>query len=298
MVGALLLAAVLVPVVINSTSAGPNTTDLKVLLIGASPTLTIPDPTTPAWAAELANEGVAYTEVDAAGTTLGSETVTLPTLTSSSTHGLFDAVVVADGPADFATGQLTALDQYESAFGVREIDTDAFPSPALGLNSVTESNNGDLSNTTATLTATGLAIFSSLKGPVPLDTGTFASPATVAGPLPAGASETPLLDDASGNVLMGIYQHPSAAQSPTDPQAGVAEMTLDFNYNATDIQWLILGPALIDWVTGGVHLGLYRNYIGQDVDDVFISDNQWSTEYQCTPAATDPSDYTCPAGVA
>ena len=51
-------------------------------------------------------------------------------------------------------------------------------------------------------------------------------------------------------------------------------------------------------MTGGAHLGLYRNYIGQDVDDVFISDNQWSTQYQCTPGAEDPSDYTCPAGVA
>jgi hypothetical protein len=39
---------------------------------------------------------------------------------------------------------------------------------------------------------------------------------------------------------------------------------------------------------------LYRNYFGQDVDDNFISDNEWSSEYQCTPAATDPPDYTCP----
>ena len=64
------------------------------------------------------------------------------------------------------------------------------------------------------------------------------------------------------------------------------------------LQWLILSPGLIDWVTQGAHLGLSRNYFGQDVDDTFLADNAWSTQYHCTPAATDPSDTTCPAGVA
>ena len=59
-----------------------------------------------------------------------------------------------------------------------------------------------------------------------------------------------------------------------------------------------MAPGLIDWVTQDTHLGLYRNYFGQDVDDTFIADNEWSSQYQCTPAATDPPDYTCPAGVA
>ena len=56
-----------------------------------------------------------------------------------------------------------------------------------------------------------------------------------------------------------------------------------------------LGPGLINWVTQDTHLGLDRNYFGEDVDDNFISDNEWSSQYQCTPGATDPPDYTCPA---
>ena len=32
----------------------------------------------------------------------------------------------------------------------------------------------------------------------------------------------------SGDVLAGLYQHPS-----TDPQGGVAELELNFDYNAT-----------------------------------------------------------------
>jgi hypothetical protein len=54
------------------------------------------------------------------------------------------------------------------------------------------------------------------------------------------------------------------------------------------------GPGLINWVTQGTHLGLYRNYFGQDIDDNFISDNEWSSQFQCTPSATDPPDYNCP----
>jgi hypothetical protein len=263
--------------------------NLKVLLIGYGSS----DPTTAAWEATLTNEGVPYTLATASGTT-GSETVTLPPLTASgnSNQGLFNGVVLADAPAAFASGQLTTLFAYESAFSVRQVDGYAYPSPTLGLTEVT---GGALDGTTATLTAAGLTTFPSLKGPVPFDTGTYGYGATVATGLPAGASETPLLDNASGNVLMGIYQHPVSA---ADPQSGVAELTIGFNYNANQLQWLILGPDLIDWVTGGEHLGLYRNYIGQDVDDLFIADNEWSSTHQCTPGATDPSDFTCPTGVA
>ena len=51
--------------------------DLNVLLIGAGPS----DPTTAAWQSALTSEGVAYTEVTAAGA-YGAETVTLPALTT------------------------------------------------------------------------------------------------------------------------------------------------------------------------------------------------------------------------
>ena len=71
-----------------------------------------------------------YTEVDARGHG-ADETVTLPAL-SSGTTGNFNGVVIADDPPDFAAGQLTALDTYESTFGVRQIDGYTFPTPALG----------------------------------------------------------------------------------------------------------------------------------------------------------------------
>src|SRR5204862_6791450 len=109
----------------------------------------------------------------------------------------------------------------------------------------------------------------------------------------SGAPYTPFITNAAGNVMAGVYQHPNG-----DPQAGVSELALNFDYNANQTQWLLLAPGLINWVTQDTHLGLYRNYFGQDIDDVFLADNSWSSQFQCTPGATNPPDFTCPPGVA
>jgi len=276
----IVLVATLVSVVARSAAAAtPVQLNLNVLLIGTGSS----DPTTAAWQSALSSEGVAYTSVTASGS-YGAETVTLPALTTGSV-GNFNGVVLADSPSGFAAGQLSALDTYESSYGVRQVDGYMYPSPALGL---TDASSGALTGT-AQLTAAGLAALPGLKGTVPFDTGTWGYPSTIG----AGAPLTPWLENAAGQVLAGVYQHPS-----TDPQAGVAELSLTFDYNATMLQWLLLAPGLIDWVTQDTHLGLYRNYFGQDVDDNFIADNSWSSQYQCTPGATEPPDYTCPAGVA
>ena len=79
----------------------------------------------------LSNEGVAFDEVTATGA-VGSEQVTLPALSSGST-GNYNGVVIADSPTDYAAGQLTALDTYESTFGVRQVDGYMFPNPNLGV---------------------------------------------------------------------------------------------------------------------------------------------------------------------
>ncbi len=264
-----------------AAAAAPPTLNLKVLLIGEGSS----DVTTAAWQAALSTEGVPYTLVTATGTA-PSETVNLPALSSGST-GNYNGVVIADSPADYAAGTLSSLDAYESSFGVRQVDGYMYPSPALGVTDVT---GGSLDGSTGTLTPAGLAAFPELKGPVPFDTGTFGYGATVN----SGAPYTPFLTDAAGHVMAGVYQHPGSG----DPQAGVSELALNFDYNASQLQWLLLAPGLINWVTQNAHLGLYRNYFGQDVDDVFISDNEWSQQFQCTPAATDPPDFTCPPGVA
>lgn len=124
-----------------------------------------------------------------------------------------------------------------------------------------------LDGTTAQLTPAGLAALPELAGPIPFDTGTYGYPAT-ANP---GVPSTPWLDDAEGDILAGVYQHPG-----TDPQAGVAELELNFDHNADQLQWLLLAPGLINWVTQDAHLGIDRNYVEMDIDDTFTPDNAWS----------------------
>jgi hypothetical protein len=250
-------------------AATQSQVNLKVLLIGGVGGAAS-DPMTAAWDSTLTNEGVPYTEVDASGA-VGSETVALPTL-SSGTSGYYNGVVTADAPADFAAGQLTALDSYESTFGVRQLDGYVYPTSSLG---ETDVSGSALDGTTGELTSAGLTAFSELAGPVPFDTGTWGYPASVV----AGAPFTPLIENAARNVLGGVYLHPS-----TDAQAGVSELVLNFDYNAAQLQWLLLGPSLINWVTQDTHLGLYRNYIEMDIDDVFTPDDVWDT-------ANDTIDY-------
>ncbi|HEY1671493.1 MAG TPA: hypothetical protein VGG50_02160 [Streptosporangiaceae bacterium] len=133
----------------------PQTLNLKVLLIGEGSS----DPTTSAWASALSSEGVPFDEITASGA-VPNETVTLPTLSSGST-GNYNGVVIADSPTDYAAGQFTALDAYESAFGVRQVDGYMFPNPNLGItfNGV----SGPLDGTTGTLTTAGLAAFPELR---------------------------------------------------------------------------------------------------------------------------------------
>ncbi len=267
----------------SAFAATPPQLDLKVLLIGEGAA----DPTTAAWQSALTDEGVPFDLVTASGAA-GAYTVTLPTLSDGGTHGHYNGVVIADNPLDYATGQLDSLFAYESAFGVRQIDGYMFPLPSLGVTFATGTSAG-LDGKVAQLTTAGLALLPGLKGPLPFDDGSFGYSATVT----PGAPYTSIIQDAAGNTMAGIYQHPS-----TDAQAGVAELSLHFNYNASQLHWLLLAPGLINWVTQNTHLGLHRNYFGQDIDDVFIADNEWSTQYQCTPAATEPVDFNCPAGVA
>ncbi len=252
----LLLGSLLSVAVRSAGAATPVTLDLKVLLVGTGST----DPTTAAWASALSQEGVSYTEVTATGT-YGAETVTLPTLSAGSV-GDYNGVVIADSPAAFAAGQLSALDTYESTFSVRQIDGYTFP--YLG---ITDASAGALDGTTGTLTAAGLSALPSLAGPIPFATGTYGYPATVT----AGAPFTPWLDNSAGQVLAGVYEHPS-----TDAQAGVAELELGFDYNATQLQWELLAPGLVNWVTDDSHLGINRNYVEMDIDDTFTPDNAWS----------------------
>ena len=140
--------------------------------------------------------------------------MTLPTL-SSGTTGNYNGVVIADSPTDYAAGQLTALDAYESAFGVRQVDGYMFPHPHLAYHLSTGAPDPSTAPR-GTLTAAGLAAFPELKGPMPFDTGSFGYGPRSA-PDAAGASFTLDPQRRRRYVMAGVYQHPVDHR----PQAGV-----------------------------------------------------------------------------
>jgi hypothetical protein len=252
--------------------------DLKVLLIGASNS----DPVTQAWESALTSEGVPYDLVLPDANDSGS--LTLPPLVdpNDANHGYYDGVVLIPSTYQFAWGTLLPVWEYESEFGVNQIDGYVYPNPALqGLNPVT---SGTLPETSASLTPAGQAIFPALQGTVPIDADTYGYPSTVdvSGGSPNDVV-TPILTDANGDSLIAIDDH--VAPDWTTLQSGVSEMAITFDYDQDYTSWLVLAPSLIDWLTNGVHLGLARNYVEMNIDDTFTPDDAWDV-------TTHANDYT------
>ncbi len=176
-----------------------------------------------------------------------------------------------------------ALAAFEQQFGVREVDAFTFPGAAVGLNTPTYA--GPLDGVTATLSpaATGDA-FRHLTGPVrfedndPAVTESFGYLST---PLPddpaTGSHFEPFLTAAAPGtatpaVLAGVYH-----------RGGREQLVLPFAFNYHQLQFRVLAHGVVDWLTRGVHLGYWRNYLTVHIDDLFSADARWSTVGHCTP---------------
>lgn len=263
----------------GATAAAGQRLDLKVLLIGGS----AGDPTTEAWSSELSREGVAYTFVRTAAGSV------LPALTdpSDSTHGYYNGIIL--GTSSSSLGNLDSVYAYERTFGVRQVDGYEFPNAAVGLtySAVVPTPF------TAQVTAAGKGVFNYLAGPVPMDAGSYVYNAYEANPI--SNNFVRYLTEPSGLTIGGFYTH--TGQDPAaDNKAGVQEVVLTFNYNDQMTQFRLLSHGLITWVTRGVHLGYERNWLGNQVDDVLLSNSLWSTTLHCTPGETNPADPNCPLG--
>ena len=245
---------------------------MKVLLIGTSAT----EPDFVAWQAALQREGVTFdTIIGAAHTPITASTLS-GTLPGGGQEGKYQAIIVAVSGdtdcsvnpcvADLSAAELAAIESYEQAFGVRQITGDVFPSAANGLNAPT--STGVLDGVQGSLTPDGQKVFPSLKGPVPMDIGTFGYQAT---PVSATNFDT-LVSGPGGSSLVGVYTH-------TD---GVQEMVQTFNQNQNQLQSELLRHGALAWVTRGVYFGDQRNYLDTNIDDNFLADDSWDTTLHTT----------------
>jgi hypothetical protein len=240
---------------------------------------------------QLASEGVPTTVVSLSdpGRPVITSSFLSGTLADGTPVGYFQGVVLpSDAPSGLSAAELSALSSYETAFSVRQVDAYLYPTGNVGMSA--PAYGGSLDGTQVTVTAAAKASgFGYLKGTFSFEgtPGGTTSYGYLAQPLPATATSsfTPYLTatipgTATTGTLAGVYDN-----------AGRQQMEVSFGYNYYQLQFRYIAHALADWVTRGVHLGYWRNYLTVDYDDVFNADAEWSQTGDCTPG-----DSACPPG--
>lgn len=246
--------------------------DLKVLVV------TDGRPNVEAITAQLDREGVPYEQID---TRQSNRPVVSPAYLSGTVsgqpHAKYQAVVLAH-EAVLPAGELTALADFERRFGIRRLNAYTWAHPGVGLNPAGWS--GAVDGLTATVTpqarAAGFGYLAGTVGFDDIDGGVQESYAVLANPV--DTAFTPYLtlpvpggDPASPATVLGVYAH---------DQREEMVMTVSLNQHQTHAR--ILAHGVVQWLTRGVRLGLWRNWFSVHIDDVLLPDNRWHTEADCT----------------
>ncbi|WP_189933072.1 hypothetical protein [Streptomyces sulfonofaciens] len=278
-----LVAALGLPAAAAQADPAPRV-DLRVLVASDG------GPATEAIAAELAAAGTPYTEIDL---TRPDRPVIDAGLLADTVDGRprarFQAVVLPnDNPFPAGSAEMAALAAYERTYGIPQVDAYTYARPEAGLQYPTAGGySGSVDGVRAEVTAAGKAgPFGYLDGPVPFednDPAVGESYAYLSRPA-AGADFTPYVEAAvpglsTRGTLVGEYRHD-----------GRRELVVTFVYNRYQQQFRLLARGIVEWMTGGVHLGASRNYFAVDVDDVFAADDRWNTALNCTPGDVDCTD--------
>ncbi|MFJ4277492.1 hypothetical protein [Streptomyces massasporeus] len=260
--------------------------DLRVLVVSDG------GPSTDAIAAELAAAGTPYTRIDL---TQSGRTVIdadfLADTVDGRPRGRFQAVVLPnDNPFPAGSSEMAALAAYEKTYDVPQVDAYTYARPEAGLQyPVHGGYSGSIDGKRAEVTAAGKSgPFGYLDGAVPFEDNDPAigeSYAYLSKPV-AGADFTPYVEaaipgQAAKGTLVGEYRHD-----------GRRELVVTFVYNQYQQQFRLLARGIVEWMTGGVHLGASRNYFAVHVDDVFAADDRWNSRLNCTPGDVDCTDPT------
>ncbi|MFF1271868.1 hypothetical protein ACFVZC_00325 [Streptomyces marokkonensis] len=259
--------------------------DLRVLVVSDG------GPAVDAIAAELRTAGTPYTEVDLTRSDRPTvDAAFLADTVDGRPRARYQAVVLPnDNPFPAGSPEMAALASYEQTYDIPQVDAYTYARPEAGLQyPVYGGYAGSIDGARAEVTAAGRSgPFGYLDGTVPFEDNSAdvgESYAYLSTPV-AGADFTPYVEatipgrSARGS-LVGEYRHD-----------GRRELVVTFVYNRYQQQFRLLARGIVDWMTGGTHLGASRNYFAVHVDDVFAADDRWDTELNCTPGDVD-----CPDG--
>ncbi|QHC27938.1 hypothetical protein [Streptomyces sp. HF10] len=255
--------------------------DLRVLVVSDG------GPATDAITAELTSEGTPFTKVDL--TSGGRPTIDagfLADTVNGRARAKYQAVVLPnDNPFAAGSAEMSALAAYEQTYGIPQVDAYTYARPQAGLQVPTTGGySGSVDGVQAQVSAAGKAgPFGYLKGAVPFEDNSptvAESYGYLSTPAP-GADFTPYVQatipgTTTQGSLVGEYRHD-----------GRRELVITFVYNQYQQQFRLLARGIVDWMTGGVHLGASRNYFAVHVDDVFAADDRWDTQLNCTPGDVD-----------
>ncbi len=255
--------------------------DLRVLVVSDG------GPSTDAIAAELENAGTPYTEVELQDPNRAVINAGfLADTADGRPRAKYQAVVLPnDNPFPTGSAEMAAIVAYEQAYSIPQVDAYTYARPQVGLNPAVGSGYaGNIDGVRAEVTQAGKAgPFGYLTGAVPFEDNSPTvgeSYAYLSTPV-AGADFTPYVQAAipgrpTKGSLVGEYRHD-----------GRRELVVTFVYNRYQQQYRLLARGIVEWMTGGVHLGVDRNYFAVHVDDVLAADDRWDTVLDCTPGDVD-----------
>jgi hypothetical protein len=255
--------------------------DLNVLVV------TDGTPAVGAIGEELTTEGVPSTVINLKSSSrqVITRDFLARTLPGGGQGGNFEGIVLPNAaPSGLSASEEDALAWYEAKFNVRQVDAYSPPMPDIGMNAPVYS--GLLSGTMSVTSAGASAGFGYLNQSFPFSGGPAGSApfGYLADPVPGGGA-TPLLTAA----IPGSSA--SATLAWQYDRAGRQELGIGFGYAYFQAQFHYLAHGIITWVTRGVNLGDWRNYLNIAYDDMFLGDSQWSVTGHCTPGVT-----ACPKG--
>lgn len=181
-------------------------------------------------------------------------------------------ILVSGGLADVVleAAQRTELERLERELGLRRLTAYAYPGPQYGL--AAPAWAGPLESVGATLTARGREIFPQLRHELPIDPGSWSYLAAPA----EGAHFETLVAGPDRSALLGIHYRPD----------GREEMVQLFDANAAQTQGRLLRRGQLAWLTRGTFVGLERNYLSVQIDDVLLANHSWDIDrHESDPSA-------------
>jgi hypothetical protein len=242
---------------------------------------------------QVATEGIPETVVNLHGSSrpVLSKGFLARSLPTGGMGGNFDGIVLpGDTVAGLSAAEQANLAWYERTFGVRQVDAYSPPHPDTGMISPPV-YSGPLSGSVSVTPAGAAAGFGYLNGSFPFSGGP-AGPAPfgyLAHPAPGGA--TPLL---TASVPGSSGRGALAWQYDT---GGRQLLGIGFGYDYGQAQFHYLGHGIVTWLTRGINLGDWRNYLDIAYDDMFLGDAQWSIPGHCTPTINCPKSVKVTPGI-